>query len=52
MNTHILYNGNCLDKLRQIKDKSIDLILTDPPYIISRKTNFNRKMQTNNWSKT
>ena len=42
MNTHILYNGNCLDKLRQIKDKSIDLILTDPPYIISRKTNFNK----------
>ena len=42
MNTHMLYNGNCLDELRQIKDKSIDLILTDPPYIISRETNFNK----------
>ena len=39
MDTYTLYNGNCLDELRQIKDKSIDLILTDPPYIISRETN-------------
>ena len=29
--------GNSLDKIKdKIENKSIDLILTDPPYIISR----------------
>lgn len=27
-----LYHGDCLEKLKLIKDGSIDLILTDPPY--------------------
>ena len=27
-----LYNGDCLEVMKQISDKSIDLILTDPPY--------------------
>ena len=27
-----LYNGDCLEVMKQIPDKSIDLILTDPPY--------------------
>ena len=27
-----LYNDDCLEKLKEIPDKSIDLILTDPPY--------------------
>ena len=27
-----LYNGDCQEILKQIPDKSIDLILTDPPY--------------------
>lgn len=27
-----LYNGDCLQILKQIKDKSVDLIITDPPY--------------------
>lgn len=27
-----LIQGNCLDKMRQIKDKSIDMILCDLPY--------------------
>ncbi len=27
-----IYNADCLDVLRTMKDKSIDLILTDPPY--------------------
>lgn len=35
MNSIIL--GDCLDILRQIPDKSIDLILTDPPYGIGNK---------------
>lgn len=27
-----LYNGDCLEIMKEIPDKSIDLILTDPPY--------------------
>ena len=29
-----LYNVDCFDGLREINDKSIDLVLTDPPYNI------------------
>ena len=32
MSDHKLILGNCLDELPKIFDKSIDLILTDPPY--------------------
>ncbi len=35
-----IYHDDCINILRKISDKSIDLILTDPPYIISRKSNF------------
>lgn len=34
MNKIILKNDDCLNILKQIKDKSIDLIVTDPPYVI------------------
>jgi site-specific DNA-methyltransferase (adenine-specific) len=34
MNKIELYNANCLEKLKDIEDNSIDLILTDPPYKI------------------
>lgn len=32
--------GDCLDELDKIDGNSIDLILIDPPYIISRESNF------------
>lgn len=36
METKIEYNkiiqGDCLEYMRQLPDKSIDLIVTDPPY--------------------
>lgn len=35
-----LINDNNLNALSEIPDNSIDLILTDPPYNISRKNNF------------
>ena len=28
----VLYNGDCLDVMQNLKDKEIDLVLTDPPY--------------------
>ena len=27
-----LFNGDCLEIMKQIPDKSIDVIITDPPY--------------------
>ena len=33
-------NEDCLDFLKKIKADTIDLILTDPPYEISRTTGF------------
>lgn len=34
-----LFQGNCLDKLKQINDNSIDLIVTDPPYLVTSRGN-------------
>ena len=31
-----LYNGDCLEVMKNIPDKSINLILTDPPYNIGK----------------
>lgn len=39
-----LYNNDCLSILQQLEDKSVDLILTDPPYNLG---NFMRDRQTN-----
>ena len=35
-----LYNGDCLEVMKQIPDGSIDCIITDPPYNIARDNNF------------
>ena len=35
-----IYNMDCLEGMKLIDDKSIDMILTDPPYNISQKSNF------------
>jgi len=40
MNNILLYNDDCNKVLNKIPEKSIDLLLADPPYNISRKTNF------------
>lgn len=32
-----LYNGDCLEIMKDIKDNSIDLIVTDPPYRVTSK---------------
>lgn len=34
-----LRHGDCLEIMKEIPDKSIDLIVTDPPYLINYKTN-------------
>lgn len=35
-----IYNMDCLLGMQSIEDNSIDLLLTDPPYNISQKSNF------------
>ena len=34
-----LINGNAIDCLKEIKDKSVDMILTDPPYRVTARGN-------------
>lgn len=44
-----LYNENCFDYLKTIPDKSVSLVLIDPPYEISKNTNFKTgKIKDNN----
>ena len=31
-----LYNGDCLEVFKNIKDKSVNLVLIDPPYNIGK----------------
>lgn len=38
----VIYNADCRDILPLIPDKSIDLVLTDPPYGIGLDTNYNK----------
>lgn len=35
-----VFLGDCLDLMQELEPESVDLILTDPPYVISRKTGF------------
>ena len=35
-----LWQGDCLELMKNIPDKSIDLILTDPPYLISKRSGY------------
>jgi site-specific DNA-methyltransferase (adenine-specific) len=50
----VLFNGDCLDVMRNLKDKEIDLVLTDPPYgigvdggigggVLAKKSDFEKK---------
>lgn len=40
MDVDVIYNQDCLEGMKNIPDESIDLIVTDPPYLISYKTNY------------
>ena len=49
MNQIIL--GDCFEILSKIENESIDLILTDPPYQISKKSNFTKNSKNNKFNK-
>jgi len=38
-----IYNMDCLEGMKSIKDKSIDLIITDPPYLHTKGHAYNKK---------
>ena len=38
-----LYQGNCIEVMSGIKDKSVDLIVTDPPYLMDYQSNRHKK---------
>lgn len=40
--TNKIYCGDCLEIMKQIENNSIDLILTDPPYMISKEATIRR----------
>lgn len=41
-----LMQGDCLERMKEIPDGSVDMILTDPPYNIARKNNFHTMGRT------
>ncbi len=45
----ILYNGDCLEIMKEFPEKSVDLVLADPPYNISRKNNFSNMERYNSY---
>jgi len=51
----VIYNADCLEIMKDMPDKSVDLILTDPPYGINYKSNrtdnhdFIQNDDLNNW---
>lgn len=38
----MIVNADCFNYLKEIESSSVDLILTDPPYAISRNSNFDK----------
>ena len=38
----MILQGDCFELIKNIESKSVDLILVDPPYLISRDSNFNK----------
>lgn len=39
MKTNIIYNENCLDGIKRLPDNCIDLVVSDPPYLLNQRGN-------------
>lgn len=52
MNMRLNYidNIDCLEGLAEIPDKSVDLIVTDPPYSINTRSSMNTSSKLNPWA--
>ena len=42
MEVNKIYNEDCINGMKRIYDNSIDLIVTDPPYLVNYKTGFRK----------
>lgn len=42
---YLLFHGDCMEKLKEIPDGSIDLILSDPPYNLAKYSTGNMKFE-------
>ena len=42
MELNKVYNGDCIEGMKAMSNESVDLIVTDPPYLISYKTNYRK----------
>ena len=42
MELNRIYNGDCIEGMENMPSESVDLIVTDPPYLISYKTNYRK----------
>ena len=51
MELNKIYNEDCLEGMKRIPDKSVDLIVTDPPYLINYQTN-RRKNKEHRFNET
>jgi DNA modification methylase len=49
MDTNVIYLGDCIDIMRGYPDKSIDLVLTDPPYGINIRDGHRHKFEAKTW---
>ena len=47
-----IYQGDCLELMKELPDKSIDLVLTDPPYEIENHGGGDNKNWWRNLNKT
>ena len=36
-----IWNGDCVELLQKVKDKTVDTIFVDPPYNLSKKSSLN-----------
>ena len=50
MELNKVYNGDCIEGMKAMSNESVDLIVTDPPYLISYKTN-HRKDKSHKFGK-
>ena len=50
LDINTIYHGDCLDLMKDIPDKSIDLVLTDPPYGIGKfGDRIDKSFKINDW---
>lgn len=43
--TNTIVHGDCIEMMRQMKEESVDFILSDPPYLVNYRDRTGRKIQ-------